>query len=199
MLKRLFDIVTSGISLLLLLPFMAILALMVKLNSPGPVFYHAKRTGRFGEPFWLLKFRSMVVNADQMGPAVTGANDPRVTRIGRFLRRSKLDELPQLLNVLRGDMSLVGPRPEDSRYVALYTNEQRQVLNVRPGITSPASLAYRNEETTLVGEDWEKYYIEHVMPAKLAIDLDYARSASLLKDIKIILKTFLAIIIRSNR
>ena len=198
MLKRLFDIAASGVGLLLLLPLMVVLALAVRLSSPGPVFYHGKRIGRFGKPFSLLKYRSMVVNADQIGPAVTGANDTRVTRIGRFLRRTKLDELPQLLNVLRGDMSLVGPRPEDPRYVALYTDEQRQVLNVRPGITGPASLAYRNEEAALVSEDWETYYIEHVMPAKLAIDLDYACRASFWWDVRIIFETLIAVAVKSN-
>lgn len=189
MLKRLFDVVASGVGLVLLSPLLLALALAVKLGSPGPIFYRANRVGRYGVPFKLLKFRSMVINADQIGPAVTGAADPRITRVGRFLRRTKLDELPQLINVLRGDMSLVGPRPEDPRYVALYTDEQRQVLNVRPGITSLASVAYRNEEAMLVGDDWEKHYVEQIMPAKLTVDLEYARNASLWRDVRVILGT----------
>lgn len=193
MLKRLFDVVASGAGLILLSPLLLALALAVKLGSPGPIFYRANRVGRYGAPFKLLKFRSMVINADQIGPAVTGAADPRITRVGRFLRRTKLDELPQLINVLRGEMSVVGPRPEDPRYVALYTEEQRQVLNVRPGITSPASVAYRNEEAMLVDDDWEKYYVEQIMPAKLAVDLEYARNASLWRDVRVILGTLRAL------
>lgn len=193
MLKRLFDIASSGAGLILLSPLLLALAVAVKLGSPGPIFYRANRVGRYGAPFKLLKFRSMVINADQIGPAVTGAADPRITRVGRFLRRTKLDELPQLINVLRGEMSVVGPRPEDPRYVALYTEEQRQVLNVRPGITSPASVAYRNEEAMLVDDDWEKYYVEQIMPAKLAVDLEYARNASLWRDVRVILGTLRAL------
>lgn len=193
MLKRLFDVVASGAGLIVLSPLLLALAVAVKLGSPGPIFYRANRVGRYGAPFKLLKFRSMVINADRIGPAVTGAADPRITRVGRFLRRTKLDELPQLINVLRGQMSLVGPRPEDPRYVALYTDEERQVLNVRPGITSPASVAYRNEEALLVGDDWEKHYIEQIMPAKLAVDLEYARNASLWRDVRVILGTLRAL------
>lgn len=193
MLKRLFDVVASVAGLVLLSPFLLALALAVKLGSPGPIFYRANRVGRYGTPFKLLKFRSMVIDADRIGPAVTGAADPRITWVGRFLRRTKLDELPQLINVLRGEMSVVGPRPEDPRYVALYTDEQREVLNVRPGITSPASVAYRNEEAMLVGDDWEKHYVEQIMPAKLAVDLEYARNASLWRDVRVILGTFRAL------
>lgn len=193
MLKRLFDVVASGSGLVLLSPLLLALALAIKLGSPGPIFYRANRVGRYGTPFKLLKFRSMVINADRIGPAVTGAADPRITRVGRFLRRTKLDELPQLINVLRGEMSVVGPRPEDPRYVVLYTDEQRQVLNVRPGITSPASIAYRNEEAMLVGDDWEKYYVEQIMPAKLAVDLEYARNAGLWRDVRVILGTLRAL------
>lgn len=189
MLKRTFDVVASAIGLVVLSPVLLTLALLVKLSSPGPVFYRAVRVGRFGVPFRLFKFRSMVVNADQIGPAVTGAGDPRVTPVGRFLRRTKLDELPQLINVLRGEMSLVGPRPEDPRYVAIYTDEQRKILNVRPGITSLASVRYRNEEAVLAGADWEQHYIEHVLPDKLAVDLEYARSATLWTDVRVIFGT----------
>jgi lipopolysaccharide/colanic/teichoic acid biosynthesis glycosyltransferase len=145
--------------------------------------------GKNGELFRPFKFRSMAVGADQQGPGITAAGDARVTRAGRFLRRTKLDELPQLINVLRGDMSLVRPRPEDPRYVALYTPEQRRVLAVRPGITSAASLAYRHEEQLLAGADWETVYREQVLPAKLAIDLDYLARRSLWSDLGLIVRT----------
>jgi lipopolysaccharide/colanic/teichoic acid biosynthesis glycosyltransferase len=193
MLKRRFDVIVSALGLLVLSPLLLVLALLVKLSSPGTVLYRATRVGLDGQPFRLLKFRSMVANAAQIGPAVTGAADSRITPIGRFLRRTKLDELPQLLNVLRGEMSLVGPRPEDPRYVALYTPEQRRVLSVRPGITSPASIAYRSEEAMLTGDDWETHYIQHVMPAKLEIDLQYVERASLLYDLKLIFRTFISL------
>lgn len=194
MLKRLFDILASSSGLVVLSPVLVALGVIVKLSSPGPVFYRATRVGRGGRYFELLKFRSMVVNADKIGPAVTGASDPRIIPVGRFLRRTKLDELPQLINVLRGDMSVVGPRPEDPRYVALYTDEQRQVLNVRPGITGPASVAYRNEEALLTGADWEQHYINSVMPAKLTIDLKYACNPSLWRDLRIIGNTMRTIL-----
>ncbi|MEW6580001.1 MAG: sugar transferase, partial [Chloroflexota bacterium] len=169
MLKRPFDLLASAIGLVFLSPLFALIALLIRLSSPGPIFYRARRVGRCGREFTLYKFRSMVANADRQGPGITTAGDPRVTPIGRVLRRTKLDELPQLWNVLRGDMSLVGPRPEDPRYVALYTPEQRRVLDVRPGITSLASIEYRHEEAVLRGPDWEQRYIREVMPAKLTI------------------------------
>lgn len=189
MLKRLFDLFTSLGGLLVLSPLFLVIATLVKITSEGPVFYRATRAGRYGKPFKLYKFRSMVVNADKIGPGVTGATDPRITPIGRFLRKTKLDELPQLINVLRGEMSIVGPRPEDPRYVALYTEEQHKVLNARPGITSPASIQYRDEESMLTGDDWEEHYIQTVMPEKLAIDIEYAKNANLWHDIGLILKT----------
>jgi len=192
MLKRTFDLLASGVGLIVLSPVLLGIALAVLLTSPGPALYRAQRVGQHGKEFTLYKFRSMVVNADQHGPGITAANDSRVTRVGRFLRRTKLDELPQLLNVLRGDMSFVGPRPEDPRYVELYTPEQRRSLEQRPGITSMASLAYRHEERMLSGEDWERVYVEQVMPAKLAIDLKYAERATLWQDIALILRTVLA-------
>jgi lipopolysaccharide/colanic/teichoic acid biosynthesis glycosyltransferase len=194
MLKRLFDITASGLGLLALAPVMLAVALLVKLTSPGPVFYRATRIGRHGRPFTLLKFRSMVVGADRLGPRITSVDDPRITRVGRFLRRTKLDELPQLINVLRGEMSIVGPRPEDPCYVALYTDEQRRVLSVRPGITSLASVKYRDEEGMLAGMDVERYYVECVLPAKLAIDLEYVRHGNLWRDVLIILMTLRALL-----
>jgi lipopolysaccharide/colanic/teichoic acid biosynthesis glycosyltransferase len=192
MLKRAFDLVASGAGLVILSPVFLIIAVAVRLNSQGPIFYCAQRVGRHGKEFRLYKFRSMIADADQKGPAITSARDNRITSVGRFLRRIKLDELPQLLNVLRGDMSLVGPRPEDPRYVALYTPEQRAILQYRPGITSMASLTYRKEEQLLSGQDWEQMYIDEVMPAKLALDLDYGRRATLWSDIGLILRTIVA-------
>jgi lipopolysaccharide/colanic/teichoic acid biosynthesis glycosyltransferase len=193
MLKRPFDLLASAIGLVFLSPLFALIALLIRLSSPGPIFYRARRVGRCGREFTLYKFRSMVANADRQGPGITTAGDPRVTPIGRVLRRTKLDELPQLWNVLRGDMSLVGPRPEDPRYVALYTPEQRRVLDVRPGITSLASIEYRHEEAVLRGPDWEQRYIREVMPAKLTIDLRYVQQATLFTDLLIILRTLLAL------
>lgn len=190
--QRLFDIVAAGAGLLLFSPLLLVVALWVKLDSPGPVFYRALRVGRGGIPFRLFKFRSMVADADRRGPGITTSGDNRVTRSGRWLRRTKVDELPQLLNVLCGEMSLVGPRPEDPRYVAHYTPEQRQILAYRPGITSAASLAYRHEETLLTGPNWEKLYLQQVMPAKLAVDLEYMAQRSLYTDLQLILRTVLS-------
>ena len=191
--RRLLDIAASAAGLAVLSPLLLLVSLGIKLDSPGPVFYRATRVGRNGELLRLYKFRSMAAGADQQGPGITAAGDARVTRAGRFLRRTKLDELPQLINVLQGEMSLVGPRPEDPRYVALYTPEQRRVLAVRPGITSAASLAYRHEEQLLSGEDWETVYRSQVMPEKLAIDLAYLQRRTLGSDLKLILRTIAAV------
>ncbi len=193
MLKRAFDIVCSAVGLTVLSPALLLIALAIRLNSPGPALYRAKRVGRGGRHFTLYKFRSMVANADKAGPGITAAGDARITSVGRVLRRTKLDEWPQLINVLRGDMSLVGPRPEDPRYVALYTPEQRAVLSVRPGITSLASVRYRHEEALLTGADWETRYTQEVMPTKLALDLEYVRNASLWLDLVILWRTFRAL------
>lgn len=190
--QRAFDMLGASVGLALLSPIFLCVALWVKFDAPGPVFYRARRVGQGGEPFRLFKFRSMVVDADRRGPGITTAGDARVTRSGRWLRRTKVDELPQLINVLRGEMSLVGPRPEDPRYVALYTPEQRQILAYRPGITSAASLAYRHEEALLSDPNWETVYQQEVMPAKLAVDLAYMAQRSLLTDIRLILRTVLA-------
>ncbi|NLC59094.1 MAG: sugar transferase, partial [Armatimonadetes bacterium] len=179
--------------LLLLSPLFALLALWIKRDSPGPVFHRGTRVGKNGRPFQILKFRSMVVNAAAAGPGITASGDPRVTRSGRFLRKTKLDELPQLVNVLRGEMSLVGPRPEDPRYVARYTPAQRRILSVRPGITSLASVAYRDEEALLAGGDLDQIYTQVVMPAKLEIDLAYLDQMSLWTDLRILALTVWAV------
>lgn len=188
-LRRALDIAASAVGLLVLSPLFAVIAAAIVLENGRPVFYRGRRVGRAGRPFYLLKFRTMVPDADRLGPAITAKGDPRVTRVGRWLRRTKLDELPQLLNVLRGEMSLVGPRPEDPKYVALYDADQRRVLSVRPGLTSPASLAFRDEEQRLAGEDWEQVYREQILPAKLAIDLEYLSRRTVASDLRLVLRT----------
>jgi lipopolysaccharide/colanic/teichoic acid biosynthesis glycosyltransferase len=193
MLKRIFDVTVSIVGLAALSPVLVVIAAAVAFGSPGPVFYRANRVGRNGVPFRLYKFRTMIADADKRGPGITTATDNRITPIGRILRRTKLDELPQLINVVRGDMSIVGPRPEDPRYVAYYTTQQRQVLSVRPGITSAASVKFRNESELLTGVDWERTYIETVMPEKLRIDLEYVQNTNLLHDLGIIARTVLAL------
>lgn len=191
--KRSFDLIFSILALITLSPLLLLTSILIKLTSPGPVFYRAVRVGKDGEPFRLYKFRSMVADAASKGPGITQQGDPRVTRVGYWLRRFKLDELPQLINVCKGEMSLVGPRPEDARYVALYTPEQRRVLSARPGITSAASVRYRHEERMLNGSDWETTYLQEVLPQKLAIELEYLQTPSLLTDLKIIYQTLLAL------
>ena len=167
-LKRLMDVVISGCALLVLWPLLLLIALAIKIDDPGPVFYRQVRVGRNGKEFRIFKFRTMVVDADKKGLQITVGRDSRVTRVGAFLRKTKLDELAQLLNVLTGEMSFVGPRPEVPKYVDLYTPYQRQVLLVRPGITDYASIAYRNENDLLEGaQDPERMYIDEIMPAKI--------------------------------
>ena len=187
--KRILDCIAAAIGLIVLSPLLLNLCLVIKLNDRGPIFYRAKRIGKGGQPFELYKFRTMIVDADRQGAAITAHRDARITPIGKFLRRTKLDELPQLLNVLTGQMSLVGPRPEDPCYVALYTPEQRKILDVVPGITSAASLAYRNEQALLTGADWETIYRTEIMPAKIAIDLNYLKTANVATDLRLIFST----------
>jgi lipopolysaccharide/colanic/teichoic acid biosynthesis glycosyltransferase len=187
--KRTLDLILSLVGLALLWPLLASLALWIKLDSPGPVFYRGKRVGQHGRPFFMYKFRTMVLGAESQGPAVTYRDDPRITRAGSFLRRTKLDELPQLFNVIKGDMSWVGPRPEDPKYVALYTEEQRQVLTVKPGVTGPTQLEYRDEASMLSGESVDEEYVSRIMPEKLKSDLEYVRTRSLLLDLKILWRT----------
>jgi lipopolysaccharide/colanic/teichoic acid biosynthesis glycosyltransferase len=199
MAKRLFDIVLAGLGLLLLSPLLVGIALWIKLDSRGPVFFRQERVGRFGVPFRIHKFRTMVTGAERLGAQITVGADARITTAGRWLRASKVDELPQLWDVLRGAMSLVGPRPEVPRYVALYPPAVRElVLSVRPGITDPASLSFRNESELLArAADPEREYVEVVMPAKLGLTADYVRHASLLGDIRLILATLGAIKVSS--
>jgi lipopolysaccharide/colanic/teichoic acid biosynthesis glycosyltransferase len=195
MAKRLFDILASASALLLLSPVLVAIALCVGLSSPGGVFFRQERVGRDGRTFRLWKFRTMRPDSERLGQLTVGGRDPRITGVGRFLRKSKMDELPQLINVLVGDMSIVGPRPEVPKYVALYTPEQRAVLRVRPGITSAASIAYI-AENELLGRsaDPERTYVEEVMPAKLALDLAYVRNPTLTNDLRIILRTLARIV-----
>ena len=187
--KRALDLSTSAIGLLVLLPLLLAIAIGIKLTSRGRVLFRQTRVGRHGRRFNILKFRSMY-SGDANGSAITVAGDRRVTPFGKFLRRSKLDELPQLWNVFRGEMSLVGPRPEVPAYVAHYTPEQRVVLSVRPGITDPSSLAYRHEETALdAASDPECFYRTHILPDKLARSSAYLQSVTFSSDLRIILQT----------
>ena len=193
MFRRLFDAAASAAGLVVLSPLFALLAIWIKLDSSGPVFYRGERVGKDGRLFRMFKFRSMVRDAAEMGPGLTARGDPRVTRAGRVLRRTKLDELPQLINVLRGEMSLVGPRPEDPRYVALYSREQRRILSVRPGMTSLASLKYRDEEDLLWNDDVDDLYSRFLMPRKLEIDLAYVDTRTVWSDFKVLAMTIAAL------
>lgn len=193
--KRIFDIVASGCGLLVLLPLFVVLSVWIKLDSKGSVFYRQTRVGRYGCDFKLFKFRSMRVGADKQGLITVGGHDPRITRSGYFIRKYKLDELPQLINVFVGDMSLVGPRPEVRKYVDMYTPEQMHVLDVRPGITDMASIRYRNENELLEAVDNpDLYYVEVIMQDKLRINLEYVKKHSFWFDLKLIFKTFYTII-----
>ena len=190
MIKRFFDISLSFIGLLVLAPFFLVLELLILFDDGFPVFYLQKRVGKDGKDFDLFKFRTMVKNADKKGLLTVGGRDKRITRSGFFLRKYKIDELPQLINVLKGDMSLVGPRPEVRKYVNMYTAEQKKVLSVRPGITDPASVEYRNENELLAAsKDPERTYINEVMPAKLRISLKYIEEKTFFSDIGIIFRT----------
>lgn len=189
-LKRAFDVLFASTALVLLMPLLLVFALVVATGSPGGAFFRQVRVGRHGREFRLLKFRSMQPGSEALGQLTIGGRDPRITGVGHFLRRTKLDELPQLWNVLKGDMSVVGPRPEVPRYVALYTPEQQVVLSVRPGITGMASLDYVDENELLArSDDPERTYVEEVMPAKLALDLRYVRERSFALDLRIIAAT----------
>lgn len=193
--KRLFDVLASGLGLLVLSPLFLVLALWIKLDSKGPVFYRQVRVGRNNKDFRIFKFRSMRVGADKGSLVTIGGHDPRVTRSGYFIRKFKLDELPQLINVFLGDMSLVGPRPEVRHYVDYWTPEQMHVLDVRPGITDPASIKFRNENELMgQADDPEKYYIEVIMQEKIRLYLEYVHNHSFLGDIGLIFKTFWTIV-----
>jgi lipopolysaccharide/colanic/teichoic acid biosynthesis glycosyltransferase len=190
MIKRLFDIFFSLFALLVFLPFGLILALIIVLESSGGVFYKQERIGQFGKPFMLLKFRSMQTDSDKKGLLTVGMNDSRITKSGHFIRKFKLDEMPQFINVLKGDMSIVGPRPEVKKYVDLYTDDQKRILNVKPGITDYASLEYFKENEILGNaENPEDAYIDSVMPDKIRLNQKYLDNPTLGQDIKIIFMT----------
>lgn len=192
-LKRAFDIICSLLGLLVLSPVLLVCAVLVAATSPGGAIFRQERIGRDGKPFDICKFRSM--RRDNAGLKISTSSDSRITPVGRVLRKTKLDELPQLWNVLKGDMSFVGPRPEVEEYVRLYDEEQRQVLLVRPGITGLASIRYRNENDLLSeSDDPNRTYIEQIMPAKLALDLEYIPRASVGYDIKLIFETLLTVV-----
>ena len=194
-LKRLMDIVISGSALLVIWPVLLIVAIAIKIDDPGPVFYRQVRVGRGGKTFRIFKFRTMVVDADKKGLAITVGRDNRITRMGALLRKTKLDELAQLLNVFLGDMSFVGPRPEVPKYVNMYTPYQQQVLLVRPGITDYASIAYRNENDLLAGsDDPERMYIDVIMPDKIELNMKYLREISPIADLKLIFGTIAAVV-----
>ena len=193
--KRLFDILVSAVGLICLSPLLLVVAIWIKLDSPGPVFYRQVRVGRYNKDFRIFKFRSMRIGSDKGSLVTIGGRDPRITSSGYFIRKFKIDELPQLINVLIGDMSLVGPRPEVRHYVNYWTAEQMHVLDVRPGITDPASIKFRNENELLAqASDPEKYYIDVIMQEKIRLYLDYVAKSSFCYDIKLIFQTFWVII-----
>ncbi len=193
--KRLFDFIMAFFGLLAISPILLIVAILIVIDSKGGVFYRQVRVGKGNKDFRIFKFRTMHTDADKLGLITIGGRDPRVTKVGYYLRKYKLDELPQLINVLVGDMSFVGPRPEVRKYVDLYTEEQKKVLQVRPGITDLASIEFRNENEILEKqENPNQYYIDVIMPHKLEINLKYLKNRNLLKDIGVIFKTFLAIL-----
>lgn len=191
--KRAFDILCSLLGLVVLSPVLLVVSVLVAVTSPGGVFFRQERIGKDGRPFRIFKFRSM--RKDNAGLKITTGNDSRITPVGRFLRKSKIDELPQLINVLVGDMSFVGPRPEVADYVNLYTPYQRQALLVRPGITGLASIRFRNENDLLTAsDDPNRTYVEQIMPRKIDLDLEYIPHASVFYDIKLIFQTFAVVI-----
>jgi lipopolysaccharide/colanic/teichoic acid biosynthesis glycosyltransferase len=199
MAKRVFDFFFATIGLLILSPFLVVVAIAVRLSSPGPALFRSRRVGRSGKEFFLLKFRTMTKDAPQNGPAITIGNDHRITRLGAILRRSKIDELPQLLNVIKGEMSLVGPRPEVPEYVRFYTPEQRAVLDLVPGITDPASIKYAQENDLLgMSSNPESDYVNQIMPDKIRLNLGYAALADLWTDFRLVITTFARIAMKQE-
>lgn len=194
--KPMFDTVGAAVALLFLGPVLLLCALAVRLESRGPVLFRQWRVGQSGKPFRVIKLRTMIQGAERQGPKITASGDPRITQVGRFLRKTKIDELPQLLNVLRNEMSLVGPRPEVPEYTLKYTLVERKVLDVKPGITGPASLAHINEEQLLASRtDKEHFYVSTIMRRKLELDLVYCRKISFFEDLKNILQTATALLV----
>lgn len=195
MLKRAFDFTAALLGLVLLSPFLLVISVLVKLDSPGPVLYRGRRVGQGGRVFTMYKFRTMVADAESQGPSVTYDRDPRITRVGRMLRKARLDEFPQLWNVLVGDMGLVGPRPEAVYYYERYTDEQKLVFQVRPGMTGITQIKFRHEEDLLTNaETIDRDYLERILPPKVVLDLDYIERQSFWLDLSIIFRTFWALI-----
>lgn len=193
--KRLFDVVVSFLILFILSPLMLVLAIAIKIDSKGPVFYRQVRVGRYNKDFRIFKFRTMVQDADKKGLAITLNEDPRITRMGRLIRKCRLDEVSQLLNVLGGSMSFVGPRPEVRRYVKAYSPEGMATLLVRPGVTAPSSIAFKDEDQILnSGGDPEQIYVEQILPEKTRLNLEYVARLSFWKDIKIMFQTLRAVV-----
>lgn len=193
--KRAFDLFFSALGLVLLSPLFLVVGLIIKLESKGPVFYRGVRTGRYGKPFRMWKFRTMRINSESLG-VTTGKDDPRITRPGRFLRKYKIDELPQLLNVLKGEMSLVGPRPEFKEHTSAYMGEERLILTVRPGITDYASVQFYDLNELVGSEDPHRVYIERFRPEKNRLRVAYVKQQSLREDLKILFKTLACVILR---
>jgi len=196
--KRAFDLVVSLLILVVLSPILILLAIAIKLDSKGPVFYRQVRVGRYNEDFKIFKFRTMVQNADRVGLSLTVGEDPRVTRVGRLIRKLRFDEFSQLLNVLNGSMSLVGPRPEVRKYVDVYTPEYMATLLVRPGITATSSIVFKDEDKLLnSGGDPEQIYVEQILPPKMALNLEYIKDITVWNDIKIMVQTVTAVFLPS--
>lgn len=198
--KRILDGLGALVGLIITSPILGFCAIAIHLDSPGPIFFRQWRIGEHGKPFRIFKLRTMVRDADQKGPKLTAAGDCRITRVGKWLRRTKLDEIPQLFNVLRGEMSLVGPRPEVPQYVATYTREQKKLLDFKPGITGPASLEFIEEEQLLASEpDRENLYVSTVLARKLELDLAYCQSTSFLGDVRLVLRTIGKLLVSTKR
>jgi lipopolysaccharide/colanic/teichoic acid biosynthesis glycosyltransferase len=191
--KRLMDVVGASLGLLLTLPLFVVISTAIIWTSDGPVFYRGVRTGLNGKPFRIYKFRTMVVDAEKLGGPSTALNDPRITPIGKFLRRTKLDELPQLINILKGEMSFVGPRPQVERYTNLYNGEEKIILSVRPGLTDYASLHFINMDSTLGDSDVDQKYLTEVEPLKNILRIKYVKEQSFMTDMKILLKTLVRV------
>jgi lipopolysaccharide/colanic/teichoic acid biosynthesis glycosyltransferase len=197
--KRSFDFILAILGLVMLAPAFALVAFLIGIMQGRPIIYSQERVGQFGKPFKIHKFRTMVPDADRLGLLITADGDPRITELGRFLRKTKVDELPQLWNVMMGEMSFVGPRPEVAEYVSAYTDDQRLVLNAKPGITDPATIKFIDEEKILaVADDPDKVYREQIMPKKISHNAEYARQANLFTDCTVIIKTLVSIIQRKT-
>jgi lipopolysaccharide/colanic/teichoic acid biosynthesis glycosyltransferase len=195
MILRTLDLIISGLGLLLLFPLFIIIGILIKIESKGPLFYKQVRIGKKGHIFSLLKFRTMISGSDKSGLLTIGAHDPRITQSGRFLRKFKIDEIPQLLNVIKGEMSMVGPRPEVPKYVNLYNEEQKRVLSIKPGLTDNASIEFANENEILAKSvNPEKLYIENIMPRKIELNMHFINNPSVYQYFRILIKTFLRII-----